>query len=798
MRFSENWLRTFVDPLCSSDELAHTLTMAGLEVESMASIAPYFQQVVVAEVMSVQKHPNADRLSVCDVNVGEHTSGPLQIVCGASNVRSGMKTVCAMIGAQLPGLAIRRGNIREVESFGMLCSFAEIGLSDDTATGIIDLPCDAPVGQDFRQYYTLDDHIFTLKLTPNRADCLGMYGIAREVAAITASPLVLVPPSPVPGQIADVLPIQIEVPDACPLYCGRVIKGIAPDQKIPLWMAQRLQRSGLREVNAVVDIVNYVLLETGQPMHAFDLDKIACTDQRGISVRYAGKGEHLQLLNGIDLQLDSNMLIIADHKQPLALAGIMGGSESGVNRSQTHSIFLESAFFSPAAISGKSFELGFTSDAAHRFERGVDFSLTRTALERATALILEICGGVAGSVTEVRHEAYLPQRFSIRVRLKRVNSVLGIRLGMEEIVDYFNRLKFDFTVEGDSFSIVPPAFRFDLAIEEDFIEEIARIHGYDRIPASAPKASLKILPEEETGLVPVERLRQILVARDYQEVINYAFVEEKWEVDFAGNHESVRLKNPIASHMSVMRSSLLGGLVSNLQFNFNRKQSRVRIFEIGRCFQTDVGDYAERETENIAGLCFGGALPEQWAVKNREIDFFDVKADIESLFTPNKILFEPGIHPAMHPGKSAKILVDDKFSGWLGELHPRLSAKYHLPGATVLFEIKTASTVTRMLPNMRTLSKFPPVRRDLAFEVDTQVVVQAILDAMYQHKADLVVEIALFDFYSGDKLAPGKKSLAFRLLLQDLEKTLTDQEIDQAVNELIDMLAGQFGAVLRS
>lgn len=796
MRFSENWLRTFVDPSCSSDELAHTLTMAGLEVESVVPVAPNFQQVVVAEVMRVQKHPNADRLNVCEVNVGEHASEFLWIVCGANNVRPGMKTVCALIGAQLPGLTIRRGSIRGVESLGMLCSFAELGLSDGAAEGIIDLPCEAPVGRNFRQYYALDDRVFTLKLTPNRADCLGMYGIAREVAAITASPLTLMPLSPAQSQISDTLPVQIEAPDACPLYCGRVITGIASDRQIPSWMEQRLQRSGLRKVNAVVDIVNYVLLETGQPMHAFDLDKISRIDQQAISVRYAKTGEHLQLLNGTDLQLDSNMLIIADHKQPLALAGIMGGSESGVNQLQTKAIFLESAFFSPAAISGKSFGLGFTSDAAHRFERGVDFSLTRAAIERATTLVLEVCGGEAGPVNEVRHDAFLPQRCSVCVRLKRINRVLGMQLGMNDVAEYFGRLGFDFSVEGDSFSIMPPAFRFDLAIEEDFIEEIARIHGYDRIPASVPKASLEMLPEPETQSVSIKRLCQILAARDYQEVINYAFVEEGWEVDFAGSHESVRLKNPIASHMSVMRSSLLGGLVSNLQFNFNRKQNRVRIFEIGRCFVVNSSE--EREVENIAGLCFGSALPEQWAVKSREIDFFDVKADIESLFAPNKVLFEPGIHPAMHPGKSARILVGEKFAGWLGELHPRLSAKYHLPSAVVLFEIRTASTVTHTLPIMRALSKFPPVRRDIAFEVDTQVTLQTMLDAILTCKADIVVEVALFDLYSGEKLMPGKKSLAFRLLLQDIDKTLTDQEIDRAVNDLIGMLAHQFGAVLRS
>lgn len=795
MKFSESWLRTLVNPSCSSEELAAMLTMAGLEVESVVPVAPFFDKVVIAEVMAIQKHANADRLKVCKVNVGNHADGPLQIVCGAQNVVEGMKTVCALAGAQLPGLTIQPGKIRGVESFGMLCSAKELGLSSE-ADGLIELPSDAREGTDFREYYVLNDKVFALKLTPNRADCLGMYGIAREIAAITTTDFVLPEITPVNGEITDILPIRVEAPESCPLYCGRIIRGVTLDVSTPLWIVQRLERAGLRTINPIVDIINYVLLETGQPMHAFDLEKIGRAGEQAICVRFAKAYEHLLLLNGEDLTLHEDMLVIADDDKPLALAGIMGGSDSGVEQGTTTDIFLESAYFSPVVINGKSFELGFTSDSAYRFERGVDFSMTRAALERATSMILDICGGKAGPITEVKND-FLPQRGVVKVRQQRITKILGIDLGIELIASYFQRLQFDYSIEGDLFYVVPPSFRFDLVIEEDFIEELARIHGYGMIPARLPKASMRMLPESEVGgISSAARLRQILTARDYQEVINYTFVDNEWESDFSDNNSLVRLKNPIASHMSVMRSTLFGGLISNLQFNLNRKQNRIRIYEIGSCFWKE-GD-EEKEIENLAGLCSGNALPEQWGAVGRNVDYFDVKMDVESLFPPKNVRFERAVHPALHPGKSARILVNEKPVGWLGELHPRWQNKYHLSQSVVLFELHIGALAVETLPTMKVLSKFPPVRRDIAVVVADDISAHTLLEAMNAEKKTIISEIALFDFYSGEKLARGKKSLAFRILLQDAEKTLTDEEVDQAVTSLIDMLGREFNATLRN
>lgn len=791
MKFPGNWLRKLVDYQCSDEELAHKLTMAGLEVESVVPVAPFFDKVVVAEVVSVQKHANADRLNVCKVDVGNHADGFLQIVCGARNVTAGMKAVCALIDARLPELSIRQGKIRGVDSFGMLCSAKELGLESES-DGLIELPDNAPTGVGFREYNELDDCIFTLKLTPNRADCLGMFGIAREVAAITADQLNLPEITPVSPAISDVLQIRIEEPQSCPLYCGRIVKGVSADAQTPLWMNQYLLRADLRPINPVVDVMNYVMLETGQPMHAFDLAEIDKKGGQGIYVRYAAADERLLLLNGENLVLQDDLLIIADSSKPLALAGIMGGSESGVTEATTN-IFIESAFFSPAAISGKSFKLGFGSDSSHRFERGVDFSMTRSALERATALILDICGGEAGPVVEVSND--LPRRDAVKIRQKRIAKILGINFGIELISEYFQRLQFEYSVVEDAFYVVPPASRFDLVIEEDFIEELARVHGYDLIPAQLPKASVHMLTEPEIGVSPIKQLRQILVARDYQEVINYTFVDAQWEADFSGNSFPVGLKNPIASHMDVMRSSLFGGLINNLQFNLNRKQSRVRIFEMGTCFSK--ANSEEKEVENLAVLCSGSVYAEQWGIPERGVDFFDIKMDIESLFWQKNIGFESAAHPALHPGKSARILIDKKPVGWIGELHPRWQRKYHLSQSAVLFELQIEALISELLPIMQTLSKFPPVRRDIAVVVENDISVAKLLEAMNLEKDESISEISLFDLYSGENLARGKKSLAFRILLQGAEKNLTDQEIDRAVNGLISILNRKFGATLR-
>lgn len=792
MRFSENWLRTLVNPPLSTHDLAHALTMAGLEVETVEPVASTFDKVIVAEVLSVEKHPGADYLNVCQVNVGSsESSEPLQIVCGAANVRAGIKVPCALAGARLADVVIKQVKIRGIESSGMLCSAGELGLGD-IAAGLLLLPNDAPAGAGFRSYYELEDNIFTLKLTPNRGDCLGLTGLAREVAAITFGNLNPLEINPVKIQANETLAVHVDAPEACPLYCGRVIRDISFDVPTPQWMIRRLERSGMRTINPVVDVTNYVMLEMGQPLHAFDLAKISSTDSGVIHVRYAERGEKLLLLNGENLVLESDMLLIADEARPLALAGIMGGKESGVEQGVTD-LFLESAFFSAEAIAGKSFQLGFSSDSAYRFERGVDFDATRNALERATHLILDICGGRAGSITEVRSK--LPPRDPIRLRLERVRRVLGLELGEVKVTELLQRLRFNFSSVGGVFCVTPPTYRFDLAIEEDLIEELARIYGYDHIPASLPHAELDMLPEPEIARAP-SQLRQILAGRDYQEVINYAFVDALWELELAGNKAPVTLKNPLSHQMSVMRSSLLGGLISNLQFNLNRKQARVRLFEIGGCFTRKNEAYVQ--SEKLAGLCYGDATAEQWGMPSRGVDFFDVKADIEALFWPAALNFRAATHPALHPGKSAQIYRDEKIAGYLGELHPHWRQKFDLPDSTVLFEVELESLIGRTLPAVAEIPKFPLVRRDIAVVVSENIPVQMMLDSMRTEHLPIVSEISLFDVYRGKGVENSKKSLAFRVLLQDTEKTLTDAEADWAITQLINILENEFGARLRS
>lgn len=791
MRFSENWLRTLVNPSCSSNELAQALTMAGLEVESVEAVAPSFDKVVVAEVVSMQKHPNADRLNVCQVDVGMAGSKLLQVVCGAPNVDVGVKVPCALVDAHLPDFVIKQSKLRGVESFGMLCSAKELGLSEN-ADGLLLLPENAPNGMNFRDFYALDDRVFILKLTPNRADCLGVFGVAREVAAITATDFVLPEIESAKSEITDTITVCVDKPEMCPLYCGRVVREVSLDVSTPLWMVHRLERGGIRAINVVVDILNYVMLEMGQPMHAFDLARIGSEYSGKIYVRYAKTGEYLELLNGENLELQSDMLVISDETEPLALAGIMGGIRSSVQL-ETTDVFLESAFFSPEVISGKTFRLGFSSDSAHRFERGVNFAATRDALERATNLILSICGGKAGPITEVKN--ILPKRNVVKVRLERIKRLLGIGMESRQISEIFARLGFNFFIDDEVFHVTPPPYRFDLAIEEDFIEEVARIYGYDHIPASLPRPIMSMLSESEVINLSPARLKHILISRDYREVINYAFVDANWELDFVNNLSPVVLKNPIASQMSVMRSSLIGGLVANLQFNLNHKQNRVRIFEIGCCFTNNEGNY--QQTENIAGLCYGDVVPEQWGQVARNIDFFDVKMDVESLFWPEQVRFEKFSHPTLHPGKSAQIYKNDKVVGWLGEMHPRLQRKYDLPKPAILFELHIDSLSVRALPKVKKLSKFPPVRRDIAIVVANHISAQMLLESMNAEKAAIISEIHLFDIYSGKGMESGKKSLAFRILLQDSEKTLVDKEVDEAIAKLISILESKYNAKLR-
>jgi len=784
MKFSENWLRTWVNPALSSDELAHALTMAGLEVEALEAVAPAFNNVVVAEVLEVVKHPNADRLNVCQVNVGE--TSPLTIVCGAANVAAGVKVPCARIGALLPGdFAIKQAKVRNVESFGMLCSAKELGLAEESQ-GLWLLPPDAPVGKTLREYLDLDDRLFTLKLTPNRSDCSGMAGIAREVAALTGSPLKQLEIQTQPVALSEQLPVHVADAQACPLYCGRLLRGVNAAAATPTWMLRRLERSGLRGISAVVDITNYVMLEMGQPLHAFDAAQLS----GGITVRRARNGEELTLLNEQAVKLDAEILVIADDARALALAGIMGGQGSGVETT-TQDVFLESAFFHPDAIAGKARRFGLATDSSFRFERGVDFAATRQALERATQLLLEICGGKAGEISEVRGR--LPARPAIALRRSRVARVLGIALDDAQTAALLKRLQLDFVANGDDFSVTPPSFRFDLSIEVDLIEELARLHGYDNIPAQAPQAALTMLPCSELQR-PLAQVQQTLVARDYQEIVSYAFIEEQIERELCGNDHPVALQNPIASNLAVMRSSLIGGLVGALRFNLNRRQARVRLFEIGACFARAGDEYVQ--SQRLSGLVYGAAQPEQWGAAAKPVDFYDVKADVEALFAPQPLHFVAATHPALHPGRSARIFCAGKPVGWLGELHPQWQQQYDMPQAAVWFEVELDAATRTQVPHISEITKFLPVRRDLAVLVDEAVATQTLLDTMQQAAAPYVAEVSLFDVYRGKGVEQGKKSLAFRVLLQDTQKTLTDSEIEQSVALLVEAIQ-QHGAQLR-
>ncbi|MFH2140564.1 MAG: phenylalanine--tRNA ligase subunit beta [Pseudomonadota bacterium] len=783
MQFSESWLRTLVNPSLSSGELSHLLTMAGLEVEEMTPVAPAFEKVVVAQVLSKEKHPDADRLNVLTVNIGQ--AEPLTIVCGAGNVTVGMKAPCALVGAKLPGIEIKQAKVRGVASFGMMCSDKELGLADES-DGLLELSADAVVGQSIREYLDLDDHLITLKLTPNRSDCLSVNGIAREVAALTNSPLQAIPAADFAQTGSITRNVKVATPAACPRYTGRVISGVNAKAATPSWMVQRLERCGLRSISALVDVTNYVLLELGQPLHAFDLNKLS----GDINVRFALAGEKLTLLNEQMVALQDDMLVIADSKGPVALAGVMGGMDSAVDEATTD-IFLESAFFAPSVIVGKSRRLGFSSDSSYRFERGVDYLATQVALDRATQLILEICGGAAGPVTAVQAE--LPSRPPVLLRSSRILRVLGIALKSDEIAQILASLGMTFHKNGDDFTVTPPSYRFDIAIEEDLVEEVARVHGYEQIQPAPIQASMTILPDFEADR-PFSKVRQVMMLRDYQETINYSFVEAEWERDLCGNTAPVTLMNPIASQMSVMRSSLLGGLLGALRTNLARKQPRVRIFEIGGCFKAEAGTYSQEE--RLAGLAYGAVVPEQWGAAARNVDFYDVKSDLEALFAPCALTFKAAEHPASHPGRSARILLDNIAIGWVGELHPQWQQQYDMPLPAVWFEVQLSALIQSAVPRVEDVSKFPAVRRDIAVLVDEKVDVQTLLDVLNSQNAPFVTELALFDVYRGQGVEEGKKSLAFRVLLKDTQKTLTDSEIEPSIAMLVEALH-KIGAKLR-
>jgi phenylalanyl-tRNA synthetase beta chain len=785
MRFSEHWLRTFVDPALDSEGLAQALTMAGLEVEAREPTAPPFTGVVVGKVLTVDRHPNADRLSLCSVDAGFDAA--LSIVCGAPNVVPGIAVPCAVVGASLPGgLMIRKTAVRGIESQGMLCSAKELGLSDD-ASGLLVLETDAPAGADLRVALDLDDNLFTLKLTPNRADCLSLVGLAREVAAITAA--AMAPPAPARITATRALSRRVHITDAaaCPRFCARMVSGIDARAKTPTWMKQRLERSGIRSISAVVDITNYVMLELGQPLHAYD-DSLLNGD---LVVRFPEPGETLTLLNGQRLELTPDLLLVADADKPLGLAGIMGGEHSGISDATT-TVFVEAAFWNPAVIQGKSRRLGFATDAGFRFERGVDFANAPAAVDRATQLIQQICGGQASDLLDVR--GALPARNPVTVRRARIARILGVDIADELLAQIFSRLDLHPARLGDDFLLTPPSYRFDLAIEEDFIEEAARLYGFDNIYTARVSHPQTMLPAPE-GKRSVSAMRQRLVDRDFQEVITFSFVSSSSEKALAIVADPVKVLNPIASHMDVMRSSLLGGLLDTLRANLNRKHERVRIFECGRCFFRDGERYVQ--PLRIGGLAFGGALAEQWGARNRAVDFFDLKSDVASMVAPQAMTTEKASHPALHPGRSALVLVAGHAVGWMGELHPRLVREWSLSSAPVVFELDVEPLRERPVAQAKPVSRLPVVRRDLAVVLDEGIPAQAVMDSLWAVKPPGVEDISVFDDYRGAGIEQGKKSLAILVLIQDTERTLTDAEIDALTSVFVQKLESSFGATLR-
>ncbi|MGG1946737.1 phenylalanine--tRNA ligase subunit beta [Trinickia sp. NRRL B-1857] len=809
MQFPESWLRTFADPQLTTEELSHALTMAGLEVESLRPAAPPTTKIVVGRVLEVVKHPDADKLNVCQVDAG--TGSVLNIVCGAPNVAPGIKVPVALVGAQLPPaeeggapFMIKLSKLRGVQSEGMLCSARELKLSEDHS-GLMILPEDTPIGQDIRETLNLDDTVFEIKLTPNKADCLSVFGVARETAAITGTPLKPLAIEPVQVKLTERLPVKIAAPDLCGRFSGRVIRGVNARAKTPQWMVERLERSGQRSISALVDISNYVMLELGRPSHVFDLDKI----HGGIEVRWARHGESLKLLNGNTVELDESVGVIADDRQVESLAGIMGGDSTAVTLDTTN-VYLEAAFWWPDSIRGRARKYNFSTDAAHRFERGVDYETTVAHIERITGLILDICGGEAGPVDD--QVVNLPQRAPVAMRVARAQRVIGIAIEAEEMARIFTRLGLEYEFDGEIFAVTPPSYRFDIEIEEDLIEEVARIYGFEKIPARPPVAANAMRATNETCR-SIHSLRHALAARDYAETINFSFVDESWERDFAGNDAPVRVLNPIASQLSVMRTTLFGSLIDVLRHNLNRRADRVRVFEAGRVFLRDPSVGASELTvegyaqpKHIGALAYGPAVDEQWGTSTRMVDFFDVKGDVEALFAPRVARFVKAAHPALHPGRSARIELDGQAVGWIGELHPRWMQQYDLPHAPILFEVDAQALMGRALPSLTEVSKYPPVRRDIAVVVDQSVEVQALLDEMQKALGEpackFVQRVALFDEFRAKSSTSGgmaahEKSLAFRVTLQDTGGTLQDETVDLAVKALVDCLARVYGARLR-
>ncbi len=793
MKFSEKWLREWVNPSVSTDNLSEQLSMAGLEVDGIEPVAAEFSGVVVGEVVECGQHPDADKLQITKINAGDDEL--LDIVCGAPNCRQGIKVAVAKVGAVLPGnFKIKKAKLRGQPSFGMLCSFSELGITDDH-DGILELPLDAPIGEDIREYLQLDDVTIEVDLTPNRADCLGIKGLAREVGVLNKTSVIEPPVPAVTPSITDTRNIELLAPEACPRYLGRVIKNINLAVPTPLWMVEKLRRCGVRSIDPVVDITNFVLLELGHPMHAFDNDKI----EGDVVIRFANQDEKLTLLDGNEVTLQDNTLVIADTNKALAMAGIFGGLDSGMsNKSQD--IFLESAFFAPDAIMGKARQYGLHTDASHRYERGVDPQLQMIAMERATQLLLDIVGGDAGPVIEAIDNACVPNNRSVSLRHSRLTKVLGIEIDADTVTDIFKRLGFSVSFEGQVWQISVPPYRFDISIEEDLIEEVARVYGYNQIPDIAPVASLKMSQHQEQK-VQLNQLKNTLVESDYQEAITYSFVDPKIQTLLYPEMEGLQLPHPISSEMSTMRVSLWTGLLQCVSYNQKRQQSRVRLFESGLRFIPDNSEKTGVKQELvISGVVCGLVADENWDNATRSIDFFDVKADVENLLNCAGVegyRFESANHSALHPGQCAQIFIGDTLLGYMGAIHPQFEKSLGLNGRSFAFELEISAFGVKKLPQAQEISKFPANRRDIAIVVDDDKVVGDILNCIEKSSANQLVGLNLFDVYRGKGIAEGKKSLAISLILQDKTKTLEESDIQATVDGILATLPQKFEASLR-
>lgn len=788
MKFSEQWLREWVNPSINVQDLADQITMAGLEVDSVDPVAGEFTGVIVAEIVSLEKHPDADKLNVCQVNTGTET---VQIVCGAANARAGLKAPLATIGANLPGdFKIKKSKLRGVESFGMLCAEKELAMAE-SSDGLMELPADATVGMDIREYLQLNDQAIEIELTPNRSDCLSVKGVAREVATLNNCDMTPVNIVEQAATIDDVIAVKIEATNACPRYLGRVIRNVNVKTETPLWMQEKLRRSGFRSLGPVVDVTNYVLMELGQPMHAFDLEKL----NGGITVRLANEGEEVELLDGKKVKAGADTLLIADDKANLALAGIMGGDSSAVSDATQH-IFFESAYFAPDAIAGRARRYGLHTDSSHRFERGVDPALQRNAIERATELLLQIAGGEAGPVIEETTTAYSIERDSIHLRRARIKRILGITLEDDEIQTILTRLGMIVEAVEGGWNVTAPSFRFDIAIESDLIEELIRIHGYNNIPRVMPVYAA-VMREKTEKQLAMQNLRQNLLDNGYFESVTYSFVDPEWCKVLAPNDQSIPLANPMSSEMSVMRTTLWAGMLKVLQHNLNRQQSRVRLFETGlRFIEQESGTLQQ---PMLAGVVTGGLLPEQWAADSREIDFYDVKGDVEAFLSlaGGKIEFVTEVHPALHPGQSARIKKDGKSIGWLGALHPEAQKRLDLSQKVYLFELELGSVCDKNVPKFNVLSKFPEVRRDISLLVDEKLSVSAIKECIVRAASEVLQDVIVFDVYAGKGVSPGLKSVALGLILQDFSRTLVDDDVDHEIQKIVSSLKKELNATLR-